>query len=602
MRRLVVTISTKMFLIGAACSGGDESPAESLPPSNSELTTTTPPSTSIAPEVEPADTVLLGGKIVTSNPDQPLAEALAIDGDRIVAVGSDDEVSLLIGETTAVAELDGRLVLPGLIDSHTHPGLFAILGAEEENEIPDGTLEDIQAWLADLAATSDEPVLTAASWSNTLFGPDGPRKEWLDEVVDDRPVLLYDESGHSQWVNSVTLDLLGIDASTPDPAPGLSEFGRDANGSPTGYIREFGIVPSVGDLFLDEEEVLNAAVKEGIATLSASGVTTVMDAGNLIFHDNIYSYVAELEAAGELPLRYEGSYHIIAPNQVDLAIDEVNRMRAGFAGELLMIDTIKIHFDGVLEIGTAAVLDPYANDPTNSGAELLSAERVARLLVEMEGQDMQLHVHTVGGRAVRTVLDAVEAARSEVGGDLATQVTLSHIELLDPADVGRSAELGVIANYTPHWHGEYGEQPSSAHRFIGDERDGRKHPARVLEDAGAIVSYSSDVIDATELSRVSPFFGMQIGATRREPTIEGAPATGTADEALTVDQLIRGYTINGAHQLQRATEIGSLEIGKRADLVVLDRDITAIDPEEIDETAPVLVMVNGDITHGTLNP
>ena len=212
-----------------------------------------------------------------------------------------------------------------------------ILGAEEENEIPDGTVEDIQAWLADLAASTDDPILSAASWSNTLFGPEGPRKELLDEIVSDRPVILYDDSGHAQWFNSVTIDLLGIDASTPDPAPGLSEFGRDESGEPTGYALEFALVPSVGELFLDEESVLNAAVKEFIDALAATGVTTVMDAGNLVFHDNIYSYVAELEAARDLPLRYEGSYHIITPDQVDEAVSEVNRMRTEYGLSLIHI-------------------------------------------------------------------------------------------------------------------------------------------------------------------------------------------------------------------------------------------------------------------------
>ncbi len=578
MRWIGVLVAAYVLVLGACSGDSDDSTAE-----------------------EPAEVVLTNGRVFTASEDLGWAEAVAISGDRVVGVGTDEEIEAHVGDATTTHDLEGRLVLPGLIDSHTHPGLYAILGAEEENEIPDGSLEDIQAWLADLAATSDEPVLTAASWDNTLFGPEGPRKEWLDEVVDDRPVLLYDESGHTQWVNSVTLDLLGIDAGTPDPAPGLSEFARDENGEPTGYIREFALVPSVGDLFLDEEPVLNAAVKEFVDTLAAAGVTTVMDAGNLIFQDEIYSYLAELDAAGELPLRYEGSYHIITPEQAGEAVAEVNRLRETYGGDMLEFDTVKIHFDGVLETGTAAVLDPYENEPDNDGAELLTQEQVADLLLEMEGESMQLHVHTVGDRAVRTVLDAVEAAREEVGGPLETQVTLSHIELIEDEDAERFAELGVVANYTPHWHGEYGNQPSAAHRFIGDERDGRKHPANLLEDAGAVVSYSSDVIDATEISRVSPFFGMQIGATRQEATIDEAPVTGPQLEPLTIEQLLRGYTINGARQLQRDDDLGSLEPGKLADLVVVDRDITTVQPDEIAGAAPVAVMIGGRLTQGSFD-
>jgi hypothetical protein len=212
---------------------------------------------------------------------------------------------------------------------------------------------------------------------------------------------------------------------------------------------------------------------------------------------------------------------------------------------------------------------------------------------------MQLHAHTVGDQAVRTMLDAVEAAQTEVGGALETQVTLSHIELLHPDDVDRFVELGVIANYTPHWHGEYGETPSSAHRFIGDERDANKHPARILEDAGVIVTYSSDVIDATELGRISPFLGMQTGITHQDVEVgASAPVIDTAHEPLTIEQLLAGYTINGAIQLQRSDDLGSIEVGKLADLIVVDRDITTADPATIADTKPVSIMIGGTFVSG----
>ena len=571
-----------VFVFAASCSGGSSDEPSSSPTTVPTSITTEAPRAAGPPAdpVDPADVVLHNGTVFTANAEQVTAEAIAI-----------------VGDDTETLDLDGRFVMPGVIDAHTHPGLFAILGTEETNQIPDGSLEDIQAWLADLAANTDDLILSGASWPNTLFGPEGPRKEWLDEVVSDRPVVLYDESGHTQWVNSVTLNLLGIDANTPDPSPGLSEFERDADGEPTGFIREFALVPAAGELFLEEAIVLNALVKESVDGLAANGVTTLMDAGNLLFHDEIYSYLAELEASGELPLRYEGSYHIIVPEQAEEAIAEVNRLRSDYGGDRLTFNTIKVHLDGVLEIGTASVLDPYEIADAGNGAELLSQERVTQLLLDMELEEMQLHVHTVGDRAVRTMLDAVDAARAEVGGPLQTQVTLSHIELIHPDDVARFAELDVIANYTPHWHGEYGETPSSSHRFIGDERDANKHPASVLEAAGVTVTYSSDVIDAREFDRISPFFGMQIGISHQDPQAgENAPVIDTRHVPLSIEQLMLGYTINGAQQLQREDELGSIEVGKFADLIVLDHDIASIDPSALGDTEPVGIMIAGEWT------
>jgi predicted amidohydrolase YtcJ len=284
-----------------------------------------------------------------------------------------------------------------------------------------------------------------------------------------------------------------------------------------------------------------------------------------------------------------------------VAVDEVNRLRDEYGGERLTFDTIKVHYDGVLETGTAAVLDPYVTGPDEDGSQLLPGERVTELLVEMQGQDMNLHLHTVGDRAVRTVLDAVEAAREQVGGSLDSRVTVSHVEILDEGDVNRFAELDVVANFTPHWHGEYGEDPPSSEAFTGPERSEIKHRARLLHDAGAVVTYSSDVIDLSEVERANPYFGIQVGHTRQEPAGGAdAPVTPPTDQALSMEQLIAGYTVNAAYQLGWEDRLGSIEVGKIADLVVLDQDLFEIDPYDIANTRPTAVVVDGEVVLGEL--
>lgn len=565
--------------------------------------------TTLPAAATPAQMVLTGGRIHTVDADRSSAEAVAITDGRFVFVGSDAEAEAYIGAETERYDLDGRLVLPGIIDAHTHPGLISILGdgalgTEAPGEEPpdDGTapfprtsVEDIQDWLRDYVAENDDAIIFAGSWPNELFGPEGPRKEWLDEVAPDRLITLFDESGHSQWMNSLTLQALGVDENTPDPVPGLSEFVRDPNNEPTGWVKEFAAVLAGRDFLVPDLPQLRANLREVVDWLAARGITALMDAGNLDFNDEIYGILAGFEAAGELPLRYEGSFHIYLPELADVAVSETNRLRREYGGERLTFDTIKIHFDGVHEIRTASVLEPYSDDPDNYGQTIFPGERMTELLLEMQGEGMNLHVHANGAGAVRIALDAVEAAQKEVGGELDSRVTLSHIEIIGDSDVRRFVELGVIANYTPSWHGE-GPDPAYTRGPLGPERNGLKNRAKLVQNTGAVVTYSSDEIDS--VTNASPFYGIQVGHTRQYE--EGDPVTPPVDQRLTLDQLLDGYTINAAYQQRWEDRLGSIEVGKLADLVVLDRDIFNIRPYDIAETMPVAVLLDGKVTQGRL--
>ncbi len=555
----------------------------------------------------PADLVLQGGKFFTVDEAQVWAEAVAIKDGRFVYVGDNTSVQGFVGPDTVRHDLGGKLTIPGLVDSHTHPGrmgrgggVSVPVGGGPRGRLPSGgNKEEIFAAVEAYAeANPDLAWIEMGSWSGDLYGIAGPHRRDLDRVVPDRPVMLG--SVHSVWVNSVALEMMGVDSNTPDPVPGLSFFVRDADGEPTGWIKEFATWPYAQHL----ADVDPESHKEGIVTfleyLSGHGVTSLLDAGNQNYDDLAYSLLAELEAAGRLPVRLEGSYHIYLPDRVPDAIDELQRLRRTYGGERLRFNTIKIHFDGTNEIRTGAVLEPYSDDPGNRGTTLLDTGQLRDFIVQLHEARIDLHMHIVGDRGVRIALDAVEAARRSVDGELYPRVTLCHLDIIDTADYPRFKQLGVIANYTPQWHGLGDRLPLTAGTL--GPRFERMLLVQPLLDDGAVVTFSSDVTSLGAMERANPYLGMQIGHNRQyHQQGEAAPIRLPMTERLDLEDLVKGYTLNGAYQLRMDDQLGSIEVGKLADLVVLDRNLFEIDRYEIHEVRPEAVIMEGEIIRGSLD-
>jgi predicted amidohydrolase YtcJ len=369
-------------------------------------------------------------------------------------------------------------------------------------------------------------------------------------VIPDRPVILKDTSGHAQWLNTKALEVLGIDKNTPDPIPGLSYLYRDADGNPTGWILERAVdtqlkAAGIGDRISPDSL---AAFLDSLAEL---GVTAVFD-GGYSSGDYAYQAAAELERDGRMPLRYEGSYRVETADQLDSAAAELKRLREEFGGDRVKFNTIKVMFDGVSEIRTSAVLEPFLGEGGGRGKTLVDATRLSDFILELHAEQIDLHLHTVADRAIRVALDAVEMARAEVGGQ---------------------------------------------------ERYDRMFRVQPLLDRNVAVTFSSDITDARRwrANRASPFFGMQIGHTRLEPEF-GARATvrPPLDERLDLEDLVRGYTINGAAQLGMADEAGSIEVGKLGNLVVLDRNLFETLPNSISSIRPTAVLMEGELVSGSL--
>lgn len=557
-------------------------------------------------------TLLVNGKIHTTNEAQPWADAMAIKNGKILEVGSKEDVLRAIGseQTVVTKDLHGQYVFPGLIDAHTHPGLVGITGESGASaklaipdtnvQLPDKSPEELLAWLKDYGDKHFDPVIVLGSWDVAKYLPGGPRKEDLDAIFPYRPVILFDNSGHSFWLNSMALRLLGINKDTPDMSAGLSMFVRDKNGEPTGWVKEFAIVQKLLYWNSFGRSRIKENILEYLKFLSSGGVTTVFDAGNFDLADLIYSVVKELDQEGKLPVRYEASIHIFKPDQRHNVIADLRKMKAQYETEKLHINTVKIHLDGVSELGTAAMLDPYVLG-SGYGGLLFDVKQLTDLVLELDREAVNLHIHAVGDRAVRTVLDAIEASRHAKGAKLAIQVTLSHLQFINPVDLPRFSQLGVFANMTPHWLGGDRTMKAAA-MMVGEPRVSHMNMLKELVDAKAKVTFSSDVIGWEEIPRANPFVGIQIGMTRRDYS-ENSNVKPTPPENQTCDfqTMLRGYTVTGAEQLGKRNSIGSIRPGFLADLMIFNKNPLETEVNKIHGLKPNVVILGGVVVSGTLD-
>jgi len=537
---------------------------------------------------ERADLILTGAKIFTSNNQQPWAEAVAIKDGRFIYVGSEAGVTQFVGPTTQKAQLAGRLVIPGIVDGHTHPGFNE---AERfGTTLPETNPEDFLKAVQDYSESHPgQDMIRLCCWANSWYvsGKEGPHKEVLDAVVPDRPVWINAEAWHSSWLN---------------PRAGVAVYARDEAGELTGWVKEGAGWQHFAEQFPVDVEVHQKGMVDFLDTLSEYGVTTVYDGGNFGYEDQVYSFLSQLDKSGRLPLRYEGTYQIYVPERRFGAVAEMRRFQKQYGSPRLQFKTIKLFMDGINENRTGAMLEAYSDNPDYIGNTMLSVEELRDFLIELHEEKFDLHIHIIGDMAARRVLDGVEAAKQQVGDSFYPRVTVAHIELADPADFERFAELGVIANFTPWWLGvDIGSVVAPA---AGPERMARTYTAKSLFDAGALVTFSSD--DWGRLDVLSPYLGMQVGHNRQYPKewlAEGENGSAfrlPESEKLDLELMVRGYTINGAHQFRLEDDIGSIEVGKSADLVVLDDNLFDMDRYAIHTTKPSAVMMEGEIIQGQL--
>ena len=555
-------------------------------------------------ETHPAvDLVIHNARIYTVNQHQPWSQAVAIKNGKFVRLGKDSELAALPARRRL--DLQQRLLLPAMVDGHSHPGYVSVEDFGEVNgDTPKALLSSVKKY-AD--QHPEQKWLRLCCWPTTMFvnGDQGPKKEVLDAILPDRLVWFESETAHDFWLNSAALAELGVSRKTPDPKPGLAMYARDKNGDPTGWVKEGAGVQHFSTQFAlstpDHIKRHKDRVADILQHMSKHGLTAIFDAGNKGYGDHVYDVIATLEREGRLPLRYFGTYQIFTPERAKIAVDEVKRYQREYGGELLRFNSVKLFMDGISANQSASYTRPYLG--SNIASEpLLTTEELTALLLRLHEERLDLMVHSIGDRATRTVLDAVQAARSVVQDDFYPRVTVAHLALVDPVDIPRISALGVVANFSPWWFGV--ESSSVVSDLLGKDRYNAMYPARSVFESGATVTFSSDEWWGGDMlpTYLSPYLGMQTGHTRQYPKEWWQTADDgvrlPASERLTLEQLVTGYTRHGAYQLRLEDQLGSVEVGKAADFIVLDQDLFTMKPDEIWRLQPSLVVMEGKVMQG----
>jgi predicted amidohydrolase YtcJ len=532
---------------------------------------------------QPADTILLNAKIYTMNARQPWAHALAIRGRKIVAVGSASDIEPYRGAATQMIDAKGHLVLPGFTDCHIH-FLEGSLDLSRLELFGATTVAEIQRRLKDYAAAHpSSPWILGQSWTYDVFGAAAlPDKKYIDEVIPNRPVFLEGFDGHTTWANSDALKRAKITRDTPDPPNGAIVH-DPRTGEPTGALKE-----SAGDLvrrILPEpsrEEKL-AALRQGLAEANRAGLVRVHSAGGDFANFDLFD---ELRRKGELTVRMYISSVVETPELTPEEIKGLGKARERYHDEWLSGGAAKFFLDGVLESHTAAMLEPYADDPSQSGKLFWDPEKYKQAVVELDRRGFQIFTHAIGDRAVRTALDAYEGA-SRQNHTRDARDRIEHIETISAADIPRFSGLGVIASFQPlHTHpdAEVGVWARSA----GPERVQRGFAWHSVTASGGQLAFGSDWPVVT----LNPCAGVQRAVTRQ--TEDGQPAGGwLPEQRVTLPQAIEAYTLGAAVAGRREKTEGSIEPGKLADLIIVSQNLFEIDPHAIAKTQVLLTIVGG---------
>ena len=545
-----------------------------------------------------ADMIIKNAKIYTSDAEKPLASALVVKDGKFAYVGDEAGLADFEGE---VSDLGGRFVMPGIIDSHVHvtTGVgfeYADLGLRFEPDGKQAALDFMAAYIKDNPGLNRYRFFLERKY---LKGEPLTMAE-LDEICPDAEIVVLEGEVHSNWANSKVYELHDITDETPDPVPGLAYYVRDENGHLTGNSFESAswvfVFDSLKDLTRDQIE---AAVTRWIDFCETDGVSAVFDAGFPMhnwLHERIYDVLADLDRQGRLHTYIDGCYVLTVPRMKEEALAELKRFSEKYDTEHLKVHTLKIFMDGTMKIETAAQVRPY-EDTGERGYTCFEADELAGIIVELNKMGFDLHTHTVGERASRVVLDAVEQAREQLGDDYRVKVTCAHLEMQCDEDIPRFAELGVIANFTPWWNASI---PALNAPILGVERANNQLRCKTLWDTGALVTWSSDNVAYGDFTTWRPMLGMEVGMARQITEKTVAPEYNRngmvyppADERMGIDEMLVGYTIRGARQLGIEDRKGSITPGKDADFLVFDEDLTTAEHEGFSQNRPCDVYFSG---------
>lgn len=529
---------------------------------------------------EPATLIIRNARVWTANSHQPWAQAVAIRGEKIAAVGANAAIAKLAGPATKTIDAQGRLVTPGFIDAHIHLSSGA-LGLSEIDLTGVCTLPAIQQRIAEWAAANpSEPWIVGRGWEYNCFpGNRLPTRQDLDVVVivKDRPAMLRASDGHTAWVNSKALQLAGVTKDTK--YDGFGEVVRDTAGEPTGCLKE-GAGSLVGRLLpATTPERRLAALRQGLKLAASLGITSIQNASGTRRELALYE---KLLAANELTLRVDLA---MSTNRDPAPCSGFTDLLAKYKGDRLRVAMVKFLVDGVIESHTAAMIEPYSDGANTTGQLSWKEDDYRRAVKSCHDAGFQVETHAIGDRGVRLVLDAYSALPATA------RARVEHIESVHPTDIPRFAKLGVIASMMPI-HAD----PASIDVWsdaVGPQRLPYSFAWRSLQKAGARLAFSSDWPASISLD---PIRGIHCAVNRQ--SIDGTPQGGWLPrERVSVETALRAFTIDAAYAAFEETSRGTIAPGQAADLVILMADLFRIPPADIHKTRVATTVFNGAVVY-----
>lgn len=552
---------------------------------------------------ESSSYLIHNGSIYTMNPAQPWAQAVVIRGSKIVYVGTERGARALVDSATRDVDLSGGMCLPGFIDNHLHYLTgpltkvgFMLAGVRGKEAIQ----QVIRDWMDE---NPDSPTVRGSGWLPASFDDISPKREWLDEVTGDKPALVFSADIHDAWFNTALARTVGLDtADAQDPLPGKSYYWRDAQGVPEGRASEGpALLPLAVGIGAFTEEGIMDSINLGIMTAPKLGLTSYLDASVNVGASpkdaaKAYALLVSLDNQGKLPVRVTGTFTSFSPE--DDHADSVATLldwNQRFKSPHVQVSVLKILADGVMQSGGGLLLEPFTHDHSSCGQMTWTHDAMVDLIKQVQTAGLDMHIHTDADGTVRAVLDAVEAARGVGASGRRHQV--AHCSMVHPDDLGRFVDLDLIANVTPIWGTDYhGQYLDIYHALIGDERvNDRLFPYGDLVRAGTTVTIGSDM-PAVELSEIGPLIQIEAAVTRRQPGWPDAKPL-VERQRMALHDALAAYTINGAYATRREDQIGSIEVGKDADLVLLAEDLFRVEPSRIHSVEVLMTMMDGRVTH-----
>lgn len=534
-----------------------------------------------------AEMIITNANIHTMDDHCPRADAIAIRDGRILAVGTNKDIEAFADEKTRRVDAQGNLMLPGLQDTHVH---FQLSSADlyHNAALYDAkTLDELLTIIRDFAqANPEKPWIRGVGFSSARFNPEQLTKELLDSVTDGRPALMFASDYHNGWANSAAFEAAGVRPGSSEPENG--NYVRLADGTPKGWLIEDAIwamgriAPSYSDADYLE------AMAHYSKVFNSRGITGVLDA--MVSRNYMKNYQASYDR-GDLTLRVRATSKVFAHKPLAEQLSELIDLRNTYHGDRVSLHSAKFFLDGVLENGTAVLLEPRSDNGGN--AELMfTQEQINEFFAAFDRERFQLHVHSIADGAVRAAVDGIEYAQQQ-NGSWDARHQLAHLQVVDPADIPRFRQLGILANFQTLWAQPNPEADEIVDAMLGEKRTQWTYPIGEFIRQGVTCMISSD----WGVTTFEPFQIMQCAVTRQSPITGEAGPAHTPQHRISIEDAVKGYTINAAHAAWRDDCTGSLSVGKYADLIILDRDLFSISPYEIAETQVLLTLLEGREVH-----